>query len=833
MNLVQSCFHCGQAIPDGDVIFKPIDDKEQTFCCHGCASVCEVIYEAGMQSFYKRTPEGELLSPPPPPTKDIDFFDHDEVQSQYVSDLASRREITLMSDAIHCAACVWLIEHSMAKVDGLLLASVNFTNKRIKVRWDNDLIKLSDIIKKLNSIGYDAIPYDASTSEEAYRKANRDLLYRLGFAGFAMMNVTWFSVALYTGASDDEEFRSYFYWLQLIIATITLVYAGQPFFKGALTSLKAKTVGMDVSIALGLLVTYFYSVWITLSSSEVGYAYFNTLIDFMFLLLIGRYLEAISKNKALDASRRLMDMQPKVARQIVEGNESIVPVRTLVKGSEILVKPGEQFPVDGSITAGLGMVNEAMLSGESREVSKSIGDVVAAGTMNVDGSLTVKVDKILQDTQLGHIVHMVEEAQGSKAPIQCTTDKIMPWFVSITISLAFASFVFWYFNEGLEFAVMTATAVLIITCPCAFGLATPMAIAVATGVSARNGILIKNGTVLEIMDSIEHFVFDKTGTLTRGQMQLVDYHIQPDYQEDELLLQVAALENLSEHSLGQAIAEEIKTRYKKQSSELEKIADFKAIPGKGVTGSCQDQSFHIGTAKWFNDLKIEIPAALVDLAEARAKKAQTAIWVAKNSAVVALLFLEDEIRPEAVELIKRLKDKGKKVTLLSGDLTLVANCVAEQLGGMDVIAEVLPADKNQVIQSLQAEGQLVAMVGDGINDAPALVRADVGIALGSGTDVSMDSADIVLINSDLLSVDTALDLSTKTLKTIKENIISSFAYNIIMVPLAVAGTLTPLIAALTMPLSSLVVIGNAARIRTFFSKQAIEKRRIGTNKGIK
>ncbi len=827
MSLMEPCFHCGQAIPDGDLIFKKINEEEHSFCCHGCASVCEVIYEAGMESFYRRTPEGELLSPPPPPNKDIDFFDYDEVQSQYVTDLSDRREITLMSDAIHCAACVWLIEHTMAKEDSVLLTTVNFTNKRIKIRWNNSQLKLSSIIKKLNSIGYDATPYDASASEKAYRKANRDLLYRLGFAGFAMMNVTWFSVALYTGASDDQEFKTYFYWLQLMIATATIVYSGLPFFKGAWTSIKAKTVGMDVSIALGLLTTYFYSLWVMVDASGDGYVYFNTLIDFIFLLLIGRYLEAISKNKALDSTRRLMDLQPKVARQLVNGEEQVVPVRRLVKSDQILVKPGEQFPADGVILSGESMANESMLTGESLEVEKTVGDHVSAGTLNVDGTLTVSVEKILQDTQLGHIVHMVEEAQGSKAPIQSSVDKIMPWFVSVTLSLALGSFLYWFINADLEFAVMTATAVLIITCPCAFGLATPMAEAVATGVSAKNGILVKNGTVLETLQSIQHFVFDKTGTLTKGKMKLVDYQLVSEENKSALLLDIASIEQLSEHSLGRAIAENMRESLGISIKELKEVDGFKALPGKGVRGSCNGSELHIGTAKWLTELGIELLESLQVQAQERAQLAQTVIWVAKQNKLVGLLFLEDEIRPEAAELIQRLKDKGKQVTLLSGDLQVVADCVAKQLGGMQVIAEVLPEDKNKVIQELQAQGQKVAMVGDGVNDAPALVRADVGIALGSGTDVSMDSADIVLMNNELMAVDTAVELSARTLKTIKQNIISSFAYNIIMVPLAVAGTLTPLIAAITMPLSSLVVIGNAARIRSFFSQKAINKRRKG------
>ncbi len=824
---LHTCFHCGQAIPQGDLILKLINGTEREFCCHGCASVCDVIYEAGMESFYQRTPDGELLSPPPPPNKDIEFFDYDEVQSQYVTELTDRRQITLMSDAIHCAACVWLIEHTLAKVDGILLASVNFTNKQIKIRWDNGKIKLSDIIKKLNSIGYDATPYDASSSEAAYRKANRDLLYRLGFAGFAMMNVMWFSVALYTGASQDQEYRSYFHWLELIIATATLAYSGQPFLKGALTSLRARTVGMDVSISLGMLTTYFYSMWITVNPDAIGDVYFDTLIDFMFLLLIGRYLEAISKNKAVDASRRLMDLQPKVARQIIDGDTKIIPVRTLLRGSEIRVKPGEQFPIDGMVTSGLSMVNESMLSGESREITKQVGDRVAAGTLNVDGSLTVSVEKILQDTQLGRIVHMVEEAQGSKAPIQCTADKIMPWFVSVTLTLAVASFAYWFFNAGIEFAIMTATAVLIITCPCAFGLATPMAIAVASGISARHGILVKNGTVLETLQSINHFVFDKTGTLTKGQMQLVDYQLLTEIDENELLREIGSIEHLSEHSLGRAVSESIKDRLSLNNKDWLEILKFKALPGKGVQGEFQNKIFNIGTAKWLTSLDLEIPQALVDLAGERALLAQTAVWVARDGQVVGVLFLEDEIRPEAVELIQRLKTKGKEVTLLSGDLNVVALRVAEQLGGMNVIAEVLPEDKNQVIRDLQDKGQKVAMIGDGVNDAPALVRANVGIALGSGTDVSMDSADIVLMNNELLAVDTAVELSARTLKTIKQNIASSIAYNVIMVPLAMSGVLTPLIAAITMPLSSLVVIGNAARIRSFFSAKAISKRRQG------
>lgn len=821
----QECYHCGQGIEQGALVLKSIKGVEREFCCHGCAGVCDAIYEAGLDSFYRRTPEGELLSPPPPPNKDAEFFDYDEVQSQFVSDLTQQREITLISEAIHCAACIWLIEHTLAKLDGVQMAKVNFTNKQIKLRWDNDVIKLSEIIQELNRVGYDASPYDASNSEEAFRKANRDLLYRLGFAGFAMMNVMWFSVALYAGADQDSEFRHYFHWVEFVIATITLAYSGKPFLSGAWTSLKSGSVGMDVSISLGILTTYLYSFWVTIDPQHSGNVYYDTMIDFMFLLLIGRYLEAISKNKAIDSTRRLMDLQPKVARMKIDSGVDIVPVRKLKAGDVVLVKPGDQIPVDGTVVEGVGNINESMLSGESREIFKQEGASVCAGTLNLDGALSIRVESILQNTMLGRIVHMVEDAQGSKAPIQCTAERIMPWFVSVVIALATLSFVYWIVNADFETAMIAATSVLIITCPCAFGLATPMATAVASGVSAQNGILIKNGAVLEILNDIQHFVFDKTGTLTKGQMRLVDSTLQEDVDGESLWRDVVCIEFHSEHSLGRAIVETLQDSHPEFKNMDMAVDFFQAHPGKGVESSVQGRRYYIGTGPWLEAMGTRLPEHLTSLEAQRAREGQTSVWVAQDGQVVAILFLDDALRDDAVEMIARLKARGKRVTLLSGDRQAVAETVAEKLGGMAVQAEVLPEQKHEMIRAYQQEGELVAMVGDGINDAPAMARANVSIALGSGTDVSMDCADIVLLNNELLSVDTAVDLSQRTLKTIKQNIASSILYNVTLVPLAMAALLTPLIAAITMPLSSLVVIGNAARIRSFYSRKAIARRK--------
>lgn len=816
---MSQCYHCGQQITPSERIDKVIKGQARLFCCHGCASVCEVIYNSGLESFYKLSPDTQRPVAPKQLNQAADFFDFDEVQSQFVKNLGQVRQITLMSDAIHCAACIWLIEHSLAKIEGILYANVNFTNKQIKVRWDNSKIHLSEILQRLNQIGYDARPYDAEESEQAYRKANRDLLYRLGFAGFAVMNAMWFSVALYTGANQDAEYRSYFYFVLFLLASATLAYSAQPFLKGALQSLKAKTVGMDVSISLGLLITYGYSTWVMLQPDQVGQAFFATVIDLTFLLLIGRYLEAISKNKALDSTRRLMELQPKMARQYIEGSEQIVPVRLLKAGDQVWVKPGDKIPVDGQVLDGQSQVNESMLSGESREVFKQPGHKVSAGTINLDGSLCISVEATLDDTRLARIIHLVEGAQGSKASIQCTAEKIMPWFVSATLSLATLAFMFWWWQADIETAIMAGTAVLIITCPCALGLATPMAMAVAAGVSARNGILVKNSVVLEMLNEVDHFVFDKTGTLTKGQMSWVDECWAPGLVVDEWLIKIAKIEQKSEHSLARAIVKTMQTRQPDWQINPLCVNEFKAEPGRGVSAKINQDQVRIGTAIWLQQFDIKLPDHMLASEKKQAQLGRSSVWVANNQDVIGVLFIEDSLRPDAKDLIKRLQARGKQVTLLSGDREQVANAVADQLGGMHVIAEVLPENKSQVIVELQKQGQKVAMVGDGINDAPALSRANVSYALGGGTDVSMDSADIILLNNELLAIDTSLALSDRTLKTVKQNIGLSIAYNIIMVPLAMAAMLTPLIASITMPLSSLAVILNAMRIRGFFKNR--------------
>ncbi|WP_369408802.1 heavy metal translocating P-type ATPase [endosymbiont of Lamellibrachia barhami] len=487
------CFHCSLPIPPADDVIAEIEAEQQHFCCNGCKSVCEAIYQAGLEGFYQRTPEDAALAPPPEIPKELALYDLDEVQEEFVGDLSEARDIHLLVEGIHCAACVWLIEHSLNAMPGIIEARVNLSGKRLHVKWHNGQVALSAIISRLGQIGYAAVPYDPEVAEGKLKQQNRNLLYRMAFAGFGMMNLMWISIALYSGA-DEGEFRGLFHWVGFMLATPVLLYSGFPFFKGAWSGIKNFHLGMDLPIAIGAGITYLYSVYVTVTGTQTGEVYYDTVVNFLFVILVGRYLEAISKRQAVAATQRLLDLQPRVATVIRDGEEKIVPIRAVAVAETVLVKPGERIPVDGTVVEGKSVVDEAMLTGEAQPVTKMVGASVSAGTINGHGMLQLKVVSSLKDTALGRIIRLVEEAQASKAPIQCMADRIVPWFVMVTLGLATATFI-WWFGTDIEVALLAATSVLIITCPCAFGLATPMSIAVASGLGAKYGILVRNGEV--------------------------------------------------------------------------------------------------------------------------------------------------------------------------------------------------------------------------------------------------------------------------------------------------------------------------------------------------
>jgi len=818
-----SCFHCTLPLPNDDEITATIDGDQQHFCCIGCKAVCETIYGAGLEGFYQRTPDGQSLAPPPDLPNELLLYDLDEVQEEFVSSLDDQRSIALLVEGIHCAACVWLIEHTLHNLAGVQEIKVNLSARRLHLKWDNSQLLLSTVIKRLGQIGYAAVPFDPEVAEGAIKRENRMLLYRMAFAAFTMMNLLWVSIALYSGA-DQSEYRGLFHLVGFILATPTLLFSGYPFYKGAWIGLRNLRPSMDLPIAIGATITYLYSLYITFSSSANGEVYYDTVVNFLFVILVGRYLEAISKRQAVASTQRLLDLQPRVARVLRDGEEVFVPVRAVKVSEIVLLKPGERIPVDGVISWGQSSIDEALMTGESAAVNKVVGDKASAGTINGNGVLKIEVTAVLKNTALGRIIDLVEEAQASKAPIQGIADRIVPWFVVATLGLATATF-FWWWQTDFELALMAATSVLIITCPCAFGLATPMAIAVASGQGARHGILIKNGEVLERLSDINHFVFDKTGTLTEGKMSVTtivtaesrwDTGSEQDLsvQNKVLLRKLYALESLSEHPIAQAIVNAGKIRGFTKAAEVEQ---FVSKPGAGLSGLLNGERLVIGTRSWLIENGVTEQRALDHVADELESQGAGLIYCAINGETVALIGVEDRIRAEAPAMVAALKRDGLELTMLSGDRQRTAEIIAERLGGLEVIAEVLPEEKDQVIQQLQQDKKhKVAMVGDGVNDAPALVRADVGIAMGSGTDVSIASADIVLMSAELNKVRQASALSRRTLRTIRQNIAISITYNIIMVPMAMMTFVSPLVAAISMPISSLLVIGNAARIRTLF-----------------
>jgi len=819
----KTCFHCSLPVSPEVEVIAEIEGEPRHFCCNGCKAVCEAIYQAGLEGFYQRTPEGTCLAPPPEIPRELALYDLDEVQEEFVGELGEERDIHLLVEGIHCAACVWLIEHSLNALPGVIQAQVNLSGKRLHIKWHNGQVSLSRVIARLGQIGYAAVPYDPEVAEGALQRQNRTLLYRMAFAAFGMMNLLWISIALYAGANQGE-FRDLFHWIGLALATPVLLYSGYPFYKGAWAGLRNFHLGMDLPIAIGASITYLYSVYVTVSGTRTGEVYFDTVVNFLFVILVGRYLEAISKRQAVAATQRLLDLQPRVATVLREGEEDVVPVRAVSAGEVVLVKPGERLPVDGLVVEGQSNVDEAMLTGESVPVVKSRGDHVSAGTINGYGVLQVRMTGSLKNTALGRIIRLVEEAQASKAPIQCMADRVVPWFVAATLGLATLTFL-WWFHSSVEVALLAATSVLIITCPCAFGLATPMSIAVASGLGAKYGILVKNGEVLETLSAINHVVFDKTGTLTDGKLSVVATYLdgtewlasrddRVPLQVKELLAKLAALERFSEHPTARAV--QVWAQAQGLSTTAQRVEDFSYQPGMGVVGRVEGQQILAGSSAWLDARQVGRQPRFDTIAEQLAAQGVGSIRIALAGREVALVAIEDRLRPEAERMVEELKAEGLKLTLLSGDRRAVAAAIARRLGGMEVIAEVLPEDKDHVIRRLQSDGRKVAMVGDGVNDAPALVRSDVGIAMGSGTDISIASADIVLMQGDLQKVRLAIGLSRRTLLTIRQNIGISIVYNIIMVPLAMAAIVTPLVAAISMPLSSLAVIGNAARIRTLF-----------------
>jgi len=760
------------------------------------------------------------MAPPPDAPADIDQYDLSELQQEFTKELPDgSRQARLMVEGIHCAACVWLIEKALAGMPGIIKAEVNLVHHRLLLQWQPGQVSLPEIMTSLSAIGYSAIPFNLENIEGTVHTQNRKLLFRLGFAGFGAMNIMWISIALYAGSFSgiDADHRQFFHWVSLAIATPVLLYSGGPILKSAWQGLLQGRLTMDLPISIGALATFSYSLSQTIQGGS--HVYFDTVVSFLFVILIGRYLEALARRNASSATLRLLELQPRMATRIMtNGDEERVAVRKLIPGDQLRIKPGDKVPADGIIIEGDSHIDESMLTGEPQAVHKQCGSRVSSGTVNEENPFIMQVKATGSATVLARIIHLVESAQGSKAHIQRIADRIVPWFVSITLLLASLTFTYWWNILDFDTALLAATAVLIITCPCALGLATPMAIAVSTAFAARNGVLVRNGEALERLSKTTHVVLDKTGTLTTGQMRVTDTILADEHEHEstrERLLQLSgALERGYSHPLARAVCATV---------EAEKLSfpdcqHAQLLPGMGIGGLVDGQQIWIGNQRLMQQQGINLAEAISASCHQIESSMAVPVLVAADGELLGILRIEDQLRDGAFDLIADLSQRGLGITLLSGDSNAAASYLQQRLATyasapIHVIAGVLAEDKANQVKRLQKKGEHILMVGDGINDAPALTQANISIAMGSGTDVSMECSDIVLMSSDLSRIAWALDLGDRTITTIRQNLMLSLGYNILLVPAAMAAWVTPLFAAIAMPLSSLVVIGNAILIR--------------------
>ncbi len=809
------CHHCGLPAAGSTACHGEVAGQNHLFCCSGCLSVCQVIHEAGLNNFYARLQKQQAtMAPPPDAPTDIDQYDLQEVQQEFTQTLSDgSKQARLMVEGIHCAACVWLIEKALAGMAGIIKAEVNLVHHRLLLQWQPDQVSLPEVISRLAVLGYAAVPFNLESVEGAIYKQNRQLLFRLGFAGFGAMNIMWISIALYAGAFSgiSGEYLHFFHWVSFSIATPVLLYSGGPILLSAWRGLRQATLNMDLPISIGALATFTYSLWQTVMGG--AHVYFDTVVVFLFVILIGRYLEALARRNASAATLRLLELQPRMATRLnPDGKEERVVVRKLKAGDTLRIKPGDKVPADGIVIDGRSHIDESMLTGESLPVHKHAGSRIAGGTVNGENPLMMRVEAAGSATVLARIIHMVESAQGSKARIQRVADRIVPWFVAATLALAALTFMFWWIQVDFDTALLAATAVLIITCPCALGLATPMAVAVSTGFAAKNGVLVRNGEALERLSKITHVVLDKTGTLTTGYMRVTEIIGSTD--ENKLLQLAGALERHYSHPLAAAICASVEEK----GLSFPASCDQQLLPGMGIGGLVSGQQVWIGNQRLMQDQQINLHKRMIESCRLMEAKMAVPVLVAVDGVCIGLMRIEDQLRQGAFELVASLDKQGLGITLLTGDSKAAADHLQQQLSGhatmpIQVIAGVLPEDKANQVAALQQQGECVLMAGDGINDAPALAQADISIAMGSGTDVSMECSDIVLMGSDLNRIPWAIALGERSLKTIRQNLFLSLAYNIILVPVAMAAWVTPVFAALAMPISSLLVIGNAILIR--------------------
>lgn len=802
MSKLVSCSHCHLEFDEG-VMIKEKDNPELNFCCNGCQGVYHLLKDDGLDSFYDKMGKNKI-APPVALGQDSSNFDMDSFKSRYIkttNDGFSR--VDLIIEGIHCAACIWLNEKVLATTDGILEASINFTNNKAKIIWDEDSIKLSQIIDKIRSIGYNAYPYDRSESEKKAIKKNKDYFLRMSIAIFASMNIMMIDVAKYTGffTGMDEEMLRIVHMAEFIFATPVLFFSGWIFFRGAYYGLKNKIVNMDCLVSVGASLTYIYSLYVLFGGA--GHSYFDSVAMIITFVLVGKYLEVIGKKDAVDTMDKIKSSLPLEATRIIDDGKEVVAIEKIEVGDIIEVKNGEKASVDGEVISGESLFDESSISGESIPVAKKCGSKIYSGTINADKVIRYKALKNYANSTLNNIVELLEDSLNSKPKIEETTNSLSKYFSITILSVALLTFFIWYyyynsidFINPFENSLIIAISVIIIACPCALALATPIASLIGISWLAKEGLLFKEAKFIEVLSKANVLVVDKTGTITNGKFLVKTINFEEKQDSKKNIDLLYSLVDSSTHPVSKAVKNYLLDNY--NNLEHINLENIKNIEAKGLSASYNGIEILGGNSILFGIEK---------------QSSNTEFIFSVGGEKIVSFELEDSIKQDAKNTIEYLKSQGIEVIMCSGDNQEVVKKVALEVGIDSYKDKMTPLNKADFIKQLKDDGKIVVMAGDGVNDALALSRSDISIVMGNGADISLSVSDIVILNDKIDGIKKSFEISKRTFKFIKQNLAISLIYNIITIPIAIMGYIIPLIAALSMSLSSLLVVGNSIRIK--------------------
>ncbi|MEO2265772.1 heavy metal translocating P-type ATPase [Pseudoalteromonas sp. YIC-656] len=786
----KQCFHCLEPVPTGFNEVVEFNNNAQPVCCIGCQAVAETIIAQGMSDYYKYRTEsaGKVQQLVPEQLALIKSYDNETIQQEFISHHGDDKEVLLSVEGISCAACAWLIEKQLLAHSGVKRVDVNTSTHRAMIVWDDARVKLSALIQSLAEIGYKSYPFQADNEAAQKQVKAKSFIRRLGVAGLMTMQVMMFAFAMYFGmfSGMEEGFEEYFRWISLTLATPVIFYSALPFLSNAITGLKAKQLNMDVPVSLAIFGAYFASCYATLTGT--GEVYFESICMFTFLLLLGKYLEFRARLKASEFTANLQQLLPLTARVVSSGEEQLVSAKLLKLDDVVRIKAGETIAADGEVIEGRSSVDESMMTGEHHPVGKVVGSQVHAGTVNHDGVLTIRVNKVGQNTLVNQIIRLQHNALSKRPRIAQITDKVAQWFVACLLVFASITALSWYQIDP-EHAFWITIAVLVATCPCALSLAIPTALTCAVANLTKRGVLIKEAHVLETATKLTTVGFDKTGTLTLGRFAISHKELlNDDFDIEQMTSLAASLERYSEHPIAKAFMDITQIHPLPENVEV--------ITGFGVTGTWQNHTVHIGKATWFaNDLNLN---------------AQAVLFIDEKP--VCAFYLQDQVRDHAQELQTSLRSQGLKRIMLTGDPSQAGEKLAGELSLDAYHTALLPQDKLRLMQQWHDQGEVCAMVGDGVNDSPVFNAAHLSIAMDSGADISKNTADVVLLNSDLRSVSQLINVAKQTRRIIRQNLALSLCYNGAILPLAAMGWVAPWMAVIGMSASSIIVITNSLRL---------------------